>query len=148
MKVLFTKGDRGRVEYDIVRDEAPEPPGTHAVPFDDFTTDEMPATWAGRRVWDDATGGPRMPSADEDLRAAKDQQAAAVRDAATADANRSASPVEHRAVGKRWARPNVQLTPREQHIHDTDEARYVRLTGLLEQIEAAATIEAVEGVVW
>lgn len=69
--MLFHKGARGKVEYDVVADEATEPEGTHAIPFDNFVSGEMPAAWAGNRVWDDAAGEPRLPTSTENLESAR-----------------------------------------------------------------------------
>lgn len=147
-QVIFTKGPNG-VEHRVVNDSYTPQAGEHALPFSGFVTDEMPGKWAARRVWDDATGAPRLPNPSEELQGARTEQEARVREAANAEHASQVRRFEAEVVAAIYGRLGLPgLNAEEQTIFNNMTARRTKLINLVTQIRGAATVEAARQITW
>lgn len=104
------------------------------------------AEWIEDKVWD--SGTPRARSASERVDEARRARAGELR--LLADAEGEESEVERRHVAAKAARVQgvPALSNRERAIHEAQEARYAKLTALLERVEAAGSVEEMESIQW
>lgn len=140
---LAGRNDLGRVALRLA--SAGEPPQGDEVEVE-IPPGQSAAEWIEDKVWD--SGTPRARSASERVDEARRARAGELR--LLADAEGEESEVERRHVAAKAARVQgvPALSNRERAIHEAQEARYAKLTALLERVEAAGSVEEMESIQW